>query len=648
MSTRSSTPTSPIRILNDRFKLGAFRPGQEAVIDALLAGRSALAIFPTGGGKSLCYQLPALMLDGLTLVVSPLIALMKDQVDALTRLGIAAARLDSSLSAEEVKRIYQSLESGEIKLLYVSPERLKNERFVQRLKRIRISLMAIDEAHCISEWGHNFRPDYLKLADLARTLRVERVLALTATATPAVAADICRQFDIAAGDHVQTSFRRPNLHIRVTPCAHKERLPLLLQRLANQPNHASTIVYVTRQETAEQVAEALSKSGHRAAFYHAGMDDEQRATVQDAFMSGEIGIVAATIAFGMGIDKADIRAVYHFNLPKSIENYVQEIGRAGRDGKVSHCELLACADDRLTLTNFVYGDTPSKESLRAFLDALLRNDDVFDVSTHDLSYRFDIRPLVINTALTYLELDGIIAATTPFYSEYKVGFIEAAGAICARFDGERAQFLGQIFRAGKQGSKWLTLDCAQVEQATGQPRDRMTRALGYLEEQGLIELQASGLRQGYKKLVQPDIEAVLDKLLMLFEKRERRDIERIDQVIHYANSRHCFTGQLLAYFGESDAQSCGVCGRCADPAQTLRPVEARIGELRDLDVAEMRAIMAENHPALRQPRQIARFLCGLPSPATSRGKMKQHDSFGALAGLPFNVVLDAAERLQQE
>lgn len=648
MSTPSSTPASPIRILNDRFKLGAFRPGQEAVIDALLAGRSALAIFPTGGGKSLCYQLPALMLDGLTLVVSPLIALMKDQVDALTRLGIAAARLDSSLSAEEVKRIYQSLESGEIKLLYVSPERLKNERFVQRLKRIRISLMAIDEAHCISEWGHNFRPDYLKLADLARTLRVERVLALTATATPAVAADICRQFDIAAGDHVQNSFRRPNLHIRVTPCAHKERLPLLLQRLANQPNHASTIVYVTLQETAERVAEALNKSGHRAAFYHAGMGDEQRATVQDAFMSGAIDIVAATIAFGMGIDKADIRAVYHFNLPKSIENYVQEIGRAGRDGKVSRCELLACADDRLTLTNFVYGDTPSKESLRAFLDALLRNDDVFDVSTYDLSYRFDIRPLVINTALTYLELDGIIAATTPFYSEYKVGFIEAAGAICARFDGERAQFLEQIFRAGKPGSKWLTLDCAQVEQATGQPRDRMTRALGYLEEQGLIELQASGLRQGYKKLVQPDIEAVLDKLVMLFETRERRDIERIDQVLHYANSSHCFTGQLLAYFGESDVQSCGVCGRCADPAQTLRPVEARIGELRDLDVAEVRAIVAENHPALRQPRQIARFLCGLPSPATSRGKMKQHDSFGALAGLPFNVVLDAVERLQQE
>ena len=647
MISQTSTFVSPLQLLNERFRLPAFRPGQQAVIDALLAGRSALAIFPTGGGKSLCYQLPALMLDGLTLVVSPLIALMKDQVDALTRLGISAARLDSSLSAEEAKRIYQSIENGEVKLLYVSPERLKNERFVQRLKRLRISLMAIDEAHCISEWGHNFRPDYLKLAELARTLRVERVLALTATATPAVAADICRQFDIAKQDHVQTSFRRPNLHIRVTPCSRKERLPLLLQGLAKQDADASTIVYVTLQDTAERVAEVLRGNGYRAAFYHAGMEDEPRAEVQDAFMSGRLNIVVATIAFGMGIDKADIRAVYHFNLPKSIENYVQEIGRAGRDGRTSHCELLACADDRLTLTNFVYGDTPSRDSLQGLLDELLRFDDAFDVSTYDLSYRFDIRPLVINTALTYLELDGVIAATTPFYAEYKVSFIESAKAICARFGGERGEFLAQIFQAGKQGSRWLTLDFAQVQQALGQPRDRMMRALNYLEEQGLVQLQASGLRQGYKKLVQPEGDAMLDKLVGLFETREQRDIERIDLVIEYVNKRQCLAGQLLDYFGESGAEACGVCSRCIDPAGASQRIEASVGELREVDVAEMRIVMAEDHPALRQSRQIARFLCGLPSPAASRGKLKKHASFGSLARLPFNVVLSAVSRLQR-
>jgi ATP-dependent DNA helicase RecQ len=644
MSRAPHVESTQHRLLTERFLLPAFRPGQEATISALLDGRSALAIFPTGGGKSLCYQLPALLFDGLTLVVSPLIALMKDQVDALARLGIAAARLDSSLPADEVKRIYQSLESGEVKLLYVSPERLKNERFVQRLARMRVSLMAIDEAHCISEWGHNFRPDYLKLADLARTLRVERVLALTATATPSVAADICRQFAIASQDHVQTSFRRPNLHIRVTPCSRKERLPLLLERLEHQPSRSPTIVYVTLQETAEQVAATLVKHGHRAAFYHAGMPDAERTAVQDAFMSGEGDVVVATIAFGMGIDKADIRAIYHFNLPKSIENYVQEIGRAGRDGKVSTCEMLACTEDRLTLANFVYGDTPSRESLRGLIEDVLHGDAIFDVSTYDLSQRFDIRPLVINTALTYLELDGIIAATSPFYSEYKVSFIESVDAICSRFDENRAAFLQQIFSAGKQGSKWLTLDCAKVEQATGQSRDRIMRALGYLEEKGWIALQASGLRQGYKRLSTPECQTVLDRLMTLFESRERRDIERIDQVIAYADSDQCFTTQLLGYFGEQSTQACGACGRCLDPALTHLRISVR--ELCDKDLAVIDAVIAEAHSALSQPRQVARFLCGLPSPATSRGKMKQHDAFGALAGLPFKLVLDAVERLQ--
>jgi ATP-dependent DNA helicase RecQ len=641
MDRHAPALVSPLRILNDRFKLNAFRPGQEAVIDALLGGRSALAVFPTGGGKSLCYQLPALMLEGLTLVVSPLIALMKDQVDALARLGIPAARLDSSLSAEEVKRIYASIETGEARLLYVSPERLKNERFVQRLKRARISLMAVDEAHCISEWGHNFRPDYLKLADLAKTLRVERVLALTATATPAVAADIARQFHIEARDRIQTGFRRPNLHLRVTPCTQKERLPLLLQRLAQQDSNASTIVYVTLQETAERVADALKQRGYRAGFYHAGLADEQRAAVQEAFMAGAVSIVVATIAFGMGIDKADIRAVYHFNLPKSIENYVQEIGRAGRDGQISDCELFACADDRLTLTNFVYGDTPSKESLRAFLDEVLSHDGAFDISTFELSSRFDIRPLVINTALTYLELDGIIAASTPFYSEYKVGFIETPETIYARFEGERARYLAQLFGAGKPGRKWLTLDCAQVERATGQPRERMIKALSYLEEQGLIELQASGLRQGYRKLVQPETEAVLDKLVTLFETREQRDIERIDQVIRFANGHECFAVQLLRYFGESEAQICSVCNRCIDGMQEAQSIEVHVDEIRGSHLAGVRALIAENHSALRQPRQVARFLCGLPSPATARGKLRQHEAFGLLAGLPFNKVLEA-------
>jgi len=322
--------------LRDVFGFNAYRRGQEAVVTRLLGGKSVLAIFPTGGGKSLCYQLPALHLDGLTVVISPLIALMKDQLDFLTAHNVPAARLDSSLTREETLQLYDSLHAGRLKLLYISPERLGNERFLQTLGRQRISLLAIDEAHCISEWGHNFRPDYLKLARLARELRVERVLALTATATPGVAGDIVKAFGIAGSDVVHTGFYRPNLTLRVTPCRSDEREALLLSRLRDLPS-GPTIVYVTFQRSTEEVAAFLSKNGMEAKAYHAGMNSEDRNAAQNAFMDSGHMVIVATIAFGMGVDKANIRYVYHYNLPKSLESYSQEIGRAGRDAKSSTC-----------------------------------------------------------------------------------------------------------------------------------------------------------------------------------------------------------------------------------------------------------------------------------------------------------------------
>ncbi|MEZ0228962.1 MAG: ATP-dependent DNA helicase RecQ, partial [Planctomycetota bacterium] len=299
--------TTKATILHDVFELSVFRPGQEAVIDRLLAGRSVLSVFPTGAGKSLCYQLPALLLDGVTVVVSPLIALMKDQVDALRRKGVLAARLDSTLTQKEVAEIHELLEKGQIRLLYVAPERLSSERFVNRLRGLKIPLLAVDEAHCISEWGHNFRPDYLKIARIARDLGVGRVLALTATATPSVAADVRRGFGIADEDHVQIGFHRPNLEMRVTPVRASERTSRLTQQVSAHPG--PTIVYVTLQKTSEEVAGALGAAGVSARAYHAGLETDERTAVQDSFMRGETRVVVATIAFGMGIDKADIRAV---------------------------------------------------------------------------------------------------------------------------------------------------------------------------------------------------------------------------------------------------------------------------------------------------------------------------------------------------
>lgn len=645
---------SPLTTLQTQFKLPDFRPGQEAVIDALLHGRSALAVFPTGGGKSLCYQLPALILNGLTLVVSPLIALMKDQVDALKKLGIAAERLDSSLSKEETFAIFDGIQNGTIKLLYVSPERLKNERFVQRLAKLQISLMAIDEAHCISEWGHNFRPDYLKLAELAKTLKVERVLALTATATPSVAADICKQFSIQKQDHIQTSFARPNLQLRVTPCGVDERINLLLARLQKHPRDAATIVYVTLQKTAEDVAAAINAAGLSAAHYHAGLKDEERSDIQNNFMNGVTPIVVATIAFGMGIDKSNIRAVYHFNLPKSIENYVQEIGRAGRDGLPSLCEMFAVADDIRVLENFTYGDTPSTESIKSLVEYLLSQQSEFDISTYELSNRFDMRPLVLNTALTYLELHGIISAQSPFYTEYKIQFLQDIEFTLAQFDATRADFLRRLFTAGKKGTKWLTLDMIGISEKLQESKERITKALDYLAEKGAIELTVANLRQTYINSghVQnaQDLQSLLETLNRLFAQREARDITRIHSILAYANNPKCLSQQLIEYFGEA-AASCGICSHCRAQAcgEPVAQVESLVvPSVTNMDHELIAQLVSEHHVAVQQTRQLARFLCGLPSPATSRSSLKQHRAFGALDKLGFQQLLMVVDNLRAE
>jgi len=637
---------SPLAILQSTFKLTAFRPGQEAVISALLEGHSALAVFPTGGGKSLCYQLPALMLDGLTLVISPLLALMKDQVDALQALGVAAARLDSSLSKEESAAIYDAMRDRTLSIVYVSPERLKNERFVQRLATMKLSLLAIDEAHCISEWGHNFRPDYLTLATIAKKLRVERVLALTATATPSVAVDICKQFAIQPQHHIQTSFARPNLQLHATPCSPDERLPLLLARLQQQPVHAATIVYVTLQKTAEEVAAAINAAGLGASHYHAGLKDDERELIHNNFMNGVVPIVVATIAFGMGIDKSDIRAVYHFNLPKSIENYVQEIGRAGRDGLPSLCELFAVGDDVRVLENFTYGDTPTAESLRAFVKYLLDFGHEFDVSTYELSQRFDMRPLVVSTALTYLELQGVISTQSPFYTEYKIYFIKAQEWVLAQFDAERADFLQRIFAAGRMGRKWLSLDMLTLPAQLQQPKERIAKALEYLSDKRWIELSVANVRQSFVNTgaVQSleQMESLCALLNRLFAQREVRDIERIHGVLTLVNNRQCLSQQVLHYFGEMDAPVCGMCSQCRTTS-VLPRVEIPDDDLGDVELLLIKQVQQEAITALQHPRQLTRFLCGLPSPATQQSHLKRHHAFGALAGFSFARVLRAVD-----
>jgi ATP-dependent DNA helicase RecQ len=627
--------------LHLHFGHDAFRGGQEPVIQALLAGRSALAVFPTGGGKSLCYQLPAIILDGLTLVVSPLIALMRDQVDSLVAKGISAARLDSTLDAEQVREVYAQLDAGTLKLLYIAPERFANEVFRSRLKRLQIQLIAIDEAHCISEWGHNFRPDYLKLAKHCRSLKIRRILCLTATATPKVTRDIRKAFRIATADHIQLSFHRANLDLRVTPCTAAERKLLLLDKLSAVSG--SAIVYVTRQETAEEISTYLAKNGLSVRAYHAGLPADFRTSAQNSFMHGETRIIVATIAFGMGIDKSDIRAVFHYNFPKSLENHTQEIGRAGRDGQPAVCEMLACSDDLTVLENFIHSDAPSPRALTNLIDRILRLGPVFDVSPYELSTICDIRPGVVTTVMTYLELGGSIEATGTFFATYRIKLLRSQEKILAGCSTAERKFLQQLLGAGELKRWWLYFQPTLLAEKFNCPREKVVAALNGMHAAGDIILSVWGVRHRYK-LKKPieDLKQLTTGLIEKFQAREQSDLARVKQVIGLSAHRHCLTNYLTRHFGETLDQACGHCDRCRGfPAKTLK--RPKIRRITDMEMTAIKDLVKEKHACLNTPRQLAKFLCGMASPAAIRARLTRHSTFGILSDQPFAEVLFLAD-----
>jgi ATP-dependent DNA helicase RecQ len=630
---------TPHEVLRRTFGFDGFRTGQEEVIDHLLAGRSAAAVFPTGSGKSLCYQLPALLLPGLTVVVSPLIALMKEQIDRLRGRGVAAERLDSTRTAAEATAIAADLRAGRLRLLYVAPERLNNERFRTLLHGVRVSLFAVDEAHCISEWGHNFRPDYLKLARFARACKAERTLALTATATPQVLGDVCRGFGIDPACAVRTGFYRPNLTLLLTPLDAGRRDDVLRERLTSGPPGAA-IVYVTLQRTAEEVAGRLAAAGVHAKAYHAGMEDDHRAAVQDWFAAASHAVVVATIAFGMGIDKADIRAIYHYNLPKSLENLSQEIGRAGRDGMPARCEIFVCPEDLNALENFAYGDTPAAEGVQGLVREVFARGDDFAVSLYDLAGAHDVRQTVANTLLTYLELDGWLEAGTPYFARYQFKPLKPSAEILARFQGERHAFLAGVFRQAVKAKVWFSLDVEKAAQATSSPRERVIAALDYLHDQGLLEVKVEGVMQRYRRRkTPPDLAALAAALHGRTLAREEREIGRLRQVLDLAGHDGCQVSRLGAHFGEPLDRPCGHCSWCLNgrkpaviPPRPPHPIPPEVQQ-------QARALRAEKPDLFREPRTLARFLCGLSSPRLARERLGGHALFGKLADVPFLEVL---------
>jgi ATP-dependent DNA helicase RecQ len=633
------------RVLRGTFGIGAFRAGQEEVIRALLAGKSALAVFPTGSGKSLCYQLPALFFEGVTLVVSPLIALMKDQVEKLSALGIAVARIDSTLADDEVEEVFAQIASGVIRLLYLSPERLAGSAFRKRLKGIRIPLMAIDEAHCISEWGHNFRPDYLKIAGLSRRMGVERTLALTATATVPVERDIRRNFRIAKAECFHTGVLRPNLRISVTACTEHEKDGLLMEKL--REIDGPVIVYATTRNATEAIATFLQKNGFSARSYHAGLTAELRGQTQDSFMQNTTRIVVATIAFGMGIDKPDIRGVIHYHLPKCLEGYSQETGRAGRDGLPARCELLACMDDTRTLENFIHASAPSPQALKNLLDRILRMAGpgrMFAVSPYELSISHDMREETVRTVLAYLELAGIIRRGGSYHDYFRVRLLRPLESILAGLAAREKSLVRRLIAAGESGYGSLHFRLHEIQEKTGMARDKAADTIRELAAAGDIRMEQRGLREIYQMEKSRDnaVPGVIAGMSRRFDSRATYEHERILSVIAYAETRKCRAVHLSKYFGRHGTAPCGVCDLCLGG----KPVKFAAGAapaIPDDEWAAMSVLRAENHAALGTPLQMARFLCGISSPAAAKAKLQRRAEFGIWQHHRFSDILRMLE-----
>ncbi len=625
--------------LEKYFGFKTFRKGQKEVIQKIINNESAAAIFPTGSGKSLCYQLPAMMMPAMTLVVSPLLALMKDQLDFLLEKNIPAARLDSTLEIAQYNAIIEKAKNGELKILMISVERFKNERFRFHLQKMNISLMVIDEAHCVSEWGHNFRPEYLKLPLYQQEFGIKQVLLLTATATSRVVEDMCRNFNIRKENVVITGFYRENLFLRVSPTPESEKNNRLLLRIGEAPGEP-TIVYVTLQKTAERVAAFLYQQGINAHPYHAGMKNDEREDIQSRFMAGELTCIVATIAFGMGIDKKDIRRIIHYDMPKSIEHYAQEIGRSGRDGKPSLCEVLANRDNLNVLENFVYGDTPDLESIVKLLSGIKDNPDFhWEIRFTALSAETNIRMLPLKTLLVYLEMNGIIRPRYSYFADYSFKYILQPDKIIERFQDERKQFVTSILTHCHTKQVWTQVHMLDILNSYKTDRNRVIVALDYFNEKGWIKLQARMTTEVYDILNQAfDVEALARKIFNLFKNRETHEINRIHHMVGFFENNTCLSFELARYFGEEiESDKCGHCSVCQKGPAIVRN-QGDMPPLSTCDFNKLSTAFSATAGEHMSVDNLTRFFCGIYTPVFARMKIKSLPYFGKLEKYPLPDV----------
>ena len=573
-------------LLKIHFGYESFRPGQEIAIDNILNHKNTVVVLPTGGGKSLIYQLPALILEGVTIVISPLIALMKDQVDSLDKVGIPATFINSSISPDETEKRMTRIKNGFYKIVYIAPERFYNQAFISELKNIKVSLFAIDEAHCISQWGHDFRPSYMRLKEAIKFVGSPVVVALTATATPEVRDDIVKQLAFQDSELVITGFARPNLQFAVMPATNGQKIETIVNLLTTNQELGSGIIYVGTRAKADEIAEVLVDHDVKAVVYHAGMDSESRNWVQEKFMKGEAQVVIATNAFGLGINKKDIRFVVHHDLPGTIEAYYQEAGRAGRDGKPSFCLLFYHPQDRYLREFFIKGDNPDPKMIIEIYDFLLRRAGLEIDSEASILITYaeigqnlsdSVPEMAIGTALKILEKEGYISRpnekNSNSFLKAKKDWAEITASI-----GKRAK--SQLEIVEKLGEKYhqdlvrgWEFNPEEVAVVLKVKKDSLLRAVKKLAEKDLVEYKPPFRGTEIKILKVVEAEDINLDFKALKAKADRA-YEKLNEMENYVYHLGCRQEYILKYFGDKTAKPCGKCDSCLK----VNKVKARGGE----------------------------------------------------------------------
>ena len=564
-----TTQSTSFDVALSKFGLQSFRPGQREVIESIVAGNDCMCVMPTGGGKSLCYQLPSVIRPGLTIVVSPLIALMKDQVDGLGRRGIPAALINSTLSQAEQQQRLQDVAAGKYQLVYVAPERLRNNRFLEAIRATPIQLLAIDEAHCISQWGHDFRPDYARIGRFREWLGGVQTVALTATATPRVREDIVQVLGLRKPKQFMSGFARPNLHFGVVTRPNDREKDEELERFL-KGMHGSGIIYAATRKRCEALVEWIgSKLKIPVGAYHAGLMSDQRRVIQERFMKNDLRIIVATNAFGMGIDKPDLRFVIHYNMPGSLEAYYQEAGRAGRDGEQSVCVMLYSFQDRHIQEFFIDNNYPSKELIGKVYDFVAaREEDPIELTQEEIRDALgeNVSPEAIGSALQVLGRTGVLERLEMGGGLAMVR-IESQLPTLVDLLPREARVQRKVLRVleravGDRRGEQVFVHPRWLLQATELERDPLLRALRELCKLEGVDYVPPFRGRAVHFLRRGVAFSDLDIDFQALDELKRAEYDRLNQVVNYAQSPLCRQATILSYFGDMSANLCGQCDRC--------------------------------------------------------------------------------------